>query len=441
MNLYDALNERLLALYYPQRAIRGKIPMATADGKRPVYIIVANHPNGLLDPLMVRLLLKPAGGPRPGFLAKSTFWANPVGRLAMTAAGAMPVYRAHEADTSRNEETFSRCRAMLKSGGWLALFPEGKSHSEPTLQPIKSGAARIALSTLEEAPDLPLTILPLGIFYEDKAVFRSRTAGTVGEPVPVRDLLEQYRADPKVAVDLLTERIEEALGAVVLQGETEELRRGFFAVAGWTAARRATGGSAPPLKDLALQEARARELAALWAATPPEQRRVAVEAFGRFEARMAELGVDDPLAVLQPRLGRVFARTVGLVALAPFALLGAVLGWLPYRAVRPIANRLAAGNDDVLGTIKVLLGLLVMTINYTVLALIAGWLLGPPIGVATFVLGPLSGYMALRFDERLALRLEALRGVWSARDGDVRAAVAREREVLIGVVAATAAPA
>lgn len=431
MSVFDALTEGMLALYYPQRAIRGRVP------NNGVYIIVANHPNGLLDPLMVRLLLKPSGGPRPGFLGKSTFWDNPVGAMVMDAAGAMPVYRAHEADTSKNEHTFARCRTLLSSGGWLALFPEGKSHSEPTLQPLKTGAARIALSTLAEHPELPLRILPVGVFYEAKAVFRSRAAGTVGEPVEVRDLVERYGIDPSGAVDALTERVEAALSAVVLQGETDELRRGFFAVAGWTLARQASSGSQAPVKELAQQEAKARELAKLWARSPEEQRLQAVAAFTQFERRMAELGVDDPLSVLSPNLTRVAATTLGLLALAPIAALGAVWGWAPYRLVRPGAERLAAGSDDVLGTIKVLLGALVMGVHTLAVAGIVGWFGGWAAGLAALLVGPMSGYMALRFDERWALRVDALRGAWRARDSEVREAVARERDALVDAVGAS----
>ena len=55
----------LVRLFYPMRAASG---VANVPLSGPV-IVVANHPNGLLDPLMVRLALR-----RPvGFLAKSTF--------------------------------------------------------------------------------------------------------------------------------------------------------------------------------------------------------------------------------------------------------------------------------------------------------------------------------------------------------------------------------
>src|ERR1051325_8870195 len=124
------LAEALVRLYYPARSGEGaeRIP---AD--RPV-IFVLNHPNGLLDPLVLRV----ATGRPARFLAKSTLFGNPLGRLAMGAFGSIPVYRAHEAgargkDTSRNEESFARCRAELARGEALALLPEGTSHSDPQL--------------------------------------------------------------------------------------------------------------------------------------------------------------------------------------------------------------------------------------------------------------------------------------------------------------------
>src|SRR5450432_114016 len=83
------LAEALVRLYYPVRSVEGaeRIPR-----ERPV-VFVLNHPNGLLDPIVLRV----ATERDTRFLAKSTLFANPAGRLAMSAFGAIPVYRAQEA--------------------------------------------------------------------------------------------------------------------------------------------------------------------------------------------------------------------------------------------------------------------------------------------------------------------------------------------------------
>ena len=79
-------------------------------------------------------------------------------------------------DVSKNQETFSLVREMLKKGGAIAIFPEGISHNETKLQPLKTGAARIALGTVSvgtRSASLNLKIVPVGLFYTSKTTFRS----------------------------------------------------------------------------------------------------------------------------------------------------------------------------------------------------------------------------------------------------------------------------
>ena len=247
------LAEALVRLYYPRRSVEGAERMAR---DRPV-IFVANHPNGLLDPLLLRV----ATGRPARFLAKSTLFRNPR-RLAMSAFGSIPVYRAHESSggSSRNEESFARCRAALARHEALALFPEGVSHSDPQLRPLKTGAARIALSAEAEHPHaLGLGSYRSGSYYERKALFRSRVLLVVGEPLPVAPLLPAYRADERATVDALTDEIRTRLDEVVLQAESRELLAGIARVARWT-------GAAPTedADDLAAQHRRARELLAAY---------------------------------------------------------------------------------------------------------------------------------------------------------------------------------
>ena len=390
----------LLRLYYPQ-TLGSHLERLPDAG--PV-IVVANHPNGLMDPVVLQNALD-----RPlRFLGKSTFWNNPIGRFTMESLEVLPAHRAHESDTTKNEATFARCREHLAAGGWLALFPEGKSHSEPTLQPLKTGAARIALSAAAEG--LPgLRLLPVGLLYEQKETFRSGVSAIVGNPIEVADLLPAYAEDPRAAGVELTARIRAALAEVVLQANDGELLRGLVAVATWTAD---DGGI-----DVAARDQRALRLAATareLAISDPERLDALMVSTRRFAAAMAEAGIRDPFAVEQPAPVRLAFGLLSLLLLWPVALLGAALAWLPYRAVGLIALRIAGTETDIFGTVKVLLGLLMLTLTYLGWALAAALLAGPLAGLAMLLVGPLTGLAALRFDERWQRRKQALRGVWVA---------------------------
>jgi 1-acyl-sn-glycerol-3-phosphate acyltransferase len=422
------LAEALVRLYYPVRLVEGaeRIPR-----DRPV-VFVLNHPNGLLDPIVLRV----ATGRPARFLAKSTLFGNPLARLAMDAFGSIPVYRAHEAsardnagargeagarinDTSRNDETFARCRAALARGEALALFPEGVSHSDPQLRPLKTGAARIALSAEREVADggghLGAVVVPAGLFYERKARFRSRVLVDVGEPVETAPRLAAYVADERPAVDALTDEIKTRLDGVVLQAETRELLAGIARVARWTADKRPDTGD-EDAAELAAEHKRARELLAAYerlrARDPARVEAVAAEA--RAYARtLHHLGVRNPwgLEVELIAPGRVLGALAKMLVALPLALVGAVLGWAPYRLAGEVAGRITH-DEDILGTVKLIAGATFMFVAWAGEAAVAGAWLGAAWIAPVFLGGLATGYVALRFEELVGDTTEAVRHLW-----------------------------
>src|SRR5690606_3421659 len=143
-------------------------------------IFVMNHPNGLVDPALVFVALPR----RISFLAKSTLFKMPVISFLLKTVEALPVYRKMDAgaDVSKNQETFRAAEERLRSGGSIALFPEGVSHNSPTLLPLKTGAARIALGAVSVGDEpIDLRIVPVGLYYTNKTTFRSEVVLHFGE--------------------------------------------------------------------------------------------------------------------------------------------------------------------------------------------------------------------------------------------------------------------
>src|SRR5216117_1508859 len=178
--LLRSLLRLVLRIFFSRIEVTG-IERVPREG--PV-IFVLNHPNGLIDPAFL-LCLAPR---RVSFLAKAPLFRMPVIGAIARAFEAIPVHRRQDegSDPSHNRETFETARAVLARGGAIALFPEGASHSDPKLRPLKTGAARIALGAAAAlAGPTPIRIVPAGLYYRAKRTFRSAALLHFGEPFAV----------------------------------------------------------------------------------------------------------------------------------------------------------------------------------------------------------------------------------------------------------------
>ena len=153
---------------------------------RGALILLPNHPNALLDPALVMATCR-----RPmRFLAKSTLFGGPLAPI-LNAADAIPVYRRQDGvDVAQNDRTFSAVGEALGRGQAVCIFPEGISHSSGRLEPLRTGAARMALSAAAGGVDVRL--VPVGINLEQKATFRSRVTVAYGAPLHVAPEAAQH---------------------------------------------------------------------------------------------------------------------------------------------------------------------------------------------------------------------------------------------------------
>lgn len=178
-------------------------------------IIAASHHNALVDALIAGWI-----APRRLTLtAKATLANNAFLAWLFPAVGIVPLRRAsdekskgtHEIpDPTRNLSAFESILDVLENQGMVLIFPEGKSHSEPELAPLKTGVSRIALAARDIRHIRNLQIIPLGLNFEDKGNPGTAVLAEVGEPIPIDQLGD-------TSVEELTHIVASRLAAVSLK--------------------------------------------------------------------------------------------------------------------------------------------------------------------------------------------------------------------------------
>ncbi|HEX9163647.1 MAG TPA: 1-acyl-sn-glycerol-3-phosphate acyltransferase [Thermoanaerobaculia bacterium] len=348
-------------------------------------VFAANHPNGLVDPLFIVCF-----APRPvSFLAKAPLFRYPLIGYFVRVFHSIPVYRKQDGASDSNRETFGRARDVLRSGGSIAIFPEGTTHSDPRLRELKTGAARIALGA--ELPSV--AIVPAGIYYTAKQTFRSEALVWFGEAIDVRPVALGEDGEPPVHAALeLTSRIEQQLASVTLQADSHAA----LELIG-RAERIFSAGAEQPLA--AEFELRRRFIAGYHRLREedPERLERLASAIRQFESELcgARLEAEE----LSPRLDR--RSVVSAVALLPVAIAGIVVHFVPYRIVDALSRGFSRDANEMTATFKFVAALLLYPVTWIVVALLIAKYAGAIAAVVSILILPLTGYAALRFVEEL----------------------------------------
>ncbi len=423
----------LLRIYFREIEVRGR---TRVPADRPL-IFVANHPNVMLDSLILGVL---APGTPPRFLGKSTLFRNPVSGWFLHRLGVIPVARPQDtgARKTRNRDMLREACQTLAKGGHLAMYPEGFSHPEPRVKGLKPGAARIALRTESESGGSARTcIVPVGLTYSDPGIFRSEVFVQFGEAISVAPLAPDYLEDRNAAERDLTDQIHERLSALTRHIEEPDL------------------------------ESVIRDLSEIYTETVEVEVPDSVDFSRRLRAEQEIIRAVQHFAQIDPDLVNSVAarlrthhrklrrlrlspkvsphdspRTWELLLaliLLPVVFFGFIHTSLPYYLPRWLA-RPYRDEPETVGTVKIAAGAILFPVWYTILTATAYLLAGVHIAVLFGIALPSSGLVTLLFEERILRRWPMWQGLvrprrrryYLRRLSADRAALIRELDVLKG---------
>lgn len=379
-----------LRWYYQQITVSGaeRIPRTGA------VFLAANHPNALIDALVVGLVAPR----RVHFTAKATLFEHPLLARGLRIAGAIPLRRASDEarattagqvmtsaglDPSRNAAAFEAVSRVLAANGAIVIFPEGKSHDDPRLAPVRTGLARMARQAVDDFGVRDLQIVPIGLLFERKEAPRSRILVQVGEPIRVD-------AGAVMSVATLTELVQDRLSAVTLNFDTPEDAERLQTVGSTLAALLeptpgVSDGAAPLAAQLAVIRRLERARRAMADRDPTARATLLARAdaleqqIRAFRERLLALRLDPhDLAIdvdAKAGVGFVIRELVLATVLLPVGLWGRVTHALPLELTRALAWYGVTARDEPAKR-AFLIGLVLVALAYvaetTAVALVFG---------------------------------------------------------------------
>src|SRR3989442_1385375 len=200
-----------------------RVPMS-----RPV-LFTSNHPNSLTDSFVIGASVPH----KVNFVATvQLFRVKPL-KWLLTRCGVIPINRIKDDPKAMRTvtDTFEACFRVLEAGEAIGIFPEGVTYDDSHLKEIKSGAARMALE-LEQRHQgkLGLQIVPVGLTFSAKEIYRSDALANFGEPIQTADFVEGYSERRKDCIKRLTEEIERRIQSLIVHLPELEHRRVIQAV-------------------------------------------------------------------------------------------------------------------------------------------------------------------------------------------------------------------
>ena len=379
--------------------------------RRGPVLFVVNHPNALVDAMLVGWAV-----PRRVLLtAKATLFGNPLGAMLLRWVGVVPLRRASDErrvreplDPSRNEDTFLAVRAAFQAGRAVLIFPEGKSHDEPAMAPLRTGAARMALDAWNSGAAPTLSIVPVGLTFERKDTPRTRVLVQVGEPLRLERWCAVQHARP---VEELTAELDARLRVVTRNyasaDEAARIVRLASTIAALIEPNRPLGQVDRELGVETTIARRIEELSTQLNSADPELRARADSVVERLEAlhqvaSAHRIPVDDIGIDLTVRAGLRFTVREGwlLLTAGPIALWGRLNHLIPFRVAEWIAMRsVESAADPAMRTLVA--GAALVLVAYLAQTVVVGLLTTPLIAVLYLASLPLAADVNFLLSDRL----------------------------------------
>ncbi len=184
-------------------------------------IFAINHQNAFMDALVIAV----SSRRNPWFITRASVFASAMARFWLTKLQMLPIYRFRDghANMKKNDEAMEHTRQLLKQNETILIFPEGNHDRHWSLRPLQKGIARMAFDLEKEAEfKAGLTIVPVGLQYENHLRSWTDLLVNFGEPIHVKDYQNLYEKQAAVAMNTLVADLKIAMQHLIIHIDPNE---------------------------------------------------------------------------------------------------------------------------------------------------------------------------------------------------------------------------
>ncbi len=156
--------------------------------KNKAIMFISNHPNALIDPLLIATTDKRS----THYLTQAGVFSNNIVKKILYSFHMIPVYRMRDGynTVSENEKIFQYCYRLLKKKKCILIFAEGSHNMQRRVRPFRKGFVRIVFGAMDTFNDLEIDIIPVGVNYTNATKYASKVSICYGKPIPVKPFWE-----------------------------------------------------------------------------------------------------------------------------------------------------------------------------------------------------------------------------------------------------------
>lgn len=400
--------------FYFRRIERFHVERVPGSG---AVLFVSNHPNSLTDSFVIGASL-----PRKvNFIGTVQLFSFKPVKWLLTQCGVIPINRVKDNPKAMRSvaDTFEAVYQVLERGEAVGIFPEGITYDDSALKEVKSGAARMALE-LEHRHEgkLGLRVVPVGLTYSAKEIYRSDALVNFGEPIVAGDFIGGYADRRKECIVRMTEEIERRIQSLIVHiprleqaRVVEGVKRLYFNQL-LLGNRITIDPAAKQAKQLMLSQQIAETVDRVYR-TQPERAAAFAAKLDLYERWLARLKISPDALELFPQTKKLAERaaewTFIAIVGAPIALYGWVHRLIPYALIRWSMGKftMEGKRKAQASTTAIAAGVVGFCVCYAIYIAVFQWLFGWPASLWYALSLPVTGILAHHY-------LREVRRLWAA---------------------------